>query len=182
VPSETLVPPTWRLFDLVRTATTLLGLLAVLVGCCGRFLTLQPNRRVRARRLVLGGSVTLVCVVSLESVYRAISWVVAGGVDGLSPASAFLPTTTRSSGLYGASETAETLPLSAIGTVARTSAISGLSTVCLSCGLWAVSSADGTLRRSGVRGITLGVALLAISVGAEFFAAINYALAAGWSS
>jgi hypothetical protein len=181
VSTETLVAPTWRLFDLARTATTLLGTLSLLAGCCGRFLSLEPRRRARSRRLAFGGSVSLVCVVSLNTVYRAISWAAAGSTGGLSPAGAFLPRVTRSHSLYGTRDTAATIPLSTAVEVGRTAAVSGLSMVCLGCGLWAVSTTDGTLRTAGVRGMVFGVALLVVSVGAKLFAGINYALAAGWS-
>jgi hypothetical protein len=181
VTSETLVAPTWRLFDLARTATTTVGLLAVLAGCCGRFLSVQPRYRTRARRLALGGSVALVCVASLEFVYRAISWTVGGGTGDLSPATAFLPGAARSTGLYAASDAEGAVPIATVGAVARTTAVSGLLAVCAGCGLWAVSPTNGTLGASGVRGATLGVALLVISVGAELFAAIEYAVGVGWS-
>jgi hypothetical protein len=182
VTSETLVAPTWRLFDLARTATTVVGLLSILGGSCGRFLSMNPRRRTRSCRLTLGGGIALVCVVSLEAVYRAISWAVGGGTHGLSSASALLPKAARSTGLYGAPGTADTIALSTAGTVARTAAVSGLAAVCLGCGLWAVGTTRGPLQTAGIRGIALGVALLAISVGAELFDAINYALVAGWSA
>ena len=181
MPTETLVAPTWRLFDLAGTATTTLGLLAVLAGCGGRFLSSRPRRRARSRRLALGGSVALVCVVSLEFAYRAISWTMAGSTASLAPASAFLPGSARSSGLYATSEADGIIPLSAVGAVAKTTAVSGLVAVCAGCGLWAVSTTNGLLRASGVRGTALGVALLAVSVGADLFAGITYALGVGWS-
>lgn len=176
--SETLVAPTWRTYQLARTATTLLGTLSLLAGVCGQFVTVKPHRRTEARGLIFGGAIALISVLSLESAYRAISWTLTGGTEGLSAVGAFLPSES-SSALYGSTTSADRIEASTAGSVARTAAVLGLLSTSIGCSLWAISPVRPSLRRGGVRGITLGLALLSISVGSRLFEGIYYAV--GWS-
>lgn len=173
-----IVETAWKYYELFRLAGEALAFVALLIGVVGYF-TFDANQRRKARSqaMILGGTAALGSILLLNSIYTAISWIVAGTTANSDPLSVFMPYAVRNWDLVQPGD-GSIYPV--IATVAPACGILGLSGIAIGSGMWAIGNRGGTTQRYGRQALYFGIGALTISVGGRLYSAIVYVLAPGF--
>jgi uncharacterized membrane protein YsdA (DUF1294 family) len=176
VTESAIVETAWRVYDLLRTTAELLAALALVGGVVGAW-TARRNatRRVRCRRLALGGVATLVVVLSLNYVYAAIVFVLTGTTERVAPMAVFVPAAVQSWPLLRPGGGLDTV----VATVAPLCGVLGLAAIAIGSALWTVGRASSPTHRYGRQAVGWGIGALVVSVGGRLFAVAVYVLGPG---
>jgi hypothetical protein len=158
--------PAWRLLVLARRTALIIALVGLISGAIGTFLaTRQSQHSARWQSVLMGSAVALVVLFGLSAMYDLIAFIMR--VTGGRLVDAFLP----AGWPYAAPETGTAL-LPVAQAAAQTLSYLGLAAVALGAALWGAAPPGSRTYYRGRRGVAIGAALLAISVGGVLFATI----------
>jgi hypothetical protein len=173
-----IVETAWKYYELFRLAGEALAFVALIIGLVGYFvIDANQRRKARSQAMILGGTAALVCLLLLNSIYTAISWIVAGTTANSDPLSVFMPYAVRNWDLVQPGG-GSIYPV--VATVAPACGILGLSGIAIGSGMWAIGNRGGTTHRYGRQALYFGIGALTISVGGRLYSAIVYVLAPGF--
>lgn len=158
--------PAWRLLVLARQTALTVALVGLISGTIGTFLASgQSQRAARWQSVLIGSAVALVVLFGLSVVYDLIAFIMRA--TGGQLVDAFLP----AGWPYAAPATGRAL-LPVAQAAAQTLSYLGVAAVALGAALWGAAPPGSRMSSRGKRGVIVGVALLAVSVGGVLFATI----------
>lgn len=155
--------PAWRLLVLARRTALTVAFVGLISGAIGTYLAPRQSRNAaRWQSALIGSAAALVVLFGLSMVYDLVAFIMrtAGGrlVDAFLPAGwPYMPPATG----------ATLLPVA--HAVAQVASYLGLAAVGLGAALQGAAPRGSRTYHRGWRGVTVGLALLAVSVGGTLF-------------